>query len=239
MTYFILNIYYSLIFNIVLLFISVVLIVLRVKQWNVSFPILNIFEVFINYRKISNLVKIKILINTFINDFLNLKRAGFLCEEKFHFYGRFLVLWGFIGVVITNIINGIINPEGLSLGFLHPLTMISYLFYAFLSIGSLMLLLRRIIRINLRKTTDAGVYLLQALLFYFGVLGLILITVINEGISPTSIIIYYLYLASISFIYIYFPLSEIGYYVWKASTLLTHSIIEDSINFDKSEYQKN
>jgi hypothetical protein len=102
--------------------------------------------------------------------------------------------------------------------------------YAAMSIGALMLLLRRLIRINLRKTTDISVWLMHSLLLYFGIIGILFFTSINAGYILLSSILFYFYLAGISLLYLYLPLSEVGYFIWKGSSLQTHVL--------RSEYRK-
>jgi len=44
-----------------------------------------------------------------------------------------------------------------------------------------------------------------------------------------SVFFYYLYLSALAAIYIYFPLSEIGYFGWKASALLSHAVVRGKV----------
>jgi nitrate reductase gamma subunit len=224
MNNFTLSIFYVL-FNVILFIVSSIILILRIKRWGVSYPFINLFKEFFKRGKLKIYSKLKILINTFIKDLLSLKRAGYLCEERFHFYGRVLLVYGFGGVVIMNLINFILNPLGIPLGFSHPLSVITYLAYILLALGSLMLFLRRFIRVNLRKTTDLSIWLLHLSLFYFSVIGILYFSLLNSGFIFLSSIIFYFYLGGIGLLYLFLPLSEVGYFIWKASALLTHSLL--------------
>jgi uncharacterized membrane protein len=91
MNNFTLSIFYVL-FNVILFIVSSIILILRIKRWGVSYPFINLFKEFFKRGKLKIYSKLKILINTFIKDLLSLKRAGYLCEERFHFYGRVLLV---------------------------------------------------------------------------------------------------------------------------------------------------
>jgi hypothetical protein len=224
-----LDIFYFL-FNLILFLLSGIILVLRIRRWKVSYPFINLIKEFLKEKRLGMFAKLKIIINTFVHELLFLRRAGFLCEENFHFYGRVFLVYGFGGMVIMNFVNHVLNPKGYRFGFFHPLSILSYLAYAAMSIGALMLLLRRLIRINLRKTTDISVWLMHSLLLYFGIIGILFFTSINAGYILLSSILFYFYLAGISLLYLYLPLSEVGYFIWKGSSLLTHVL--------RSEYRE-
>jgi|ECHhosMinimDraft_1075155.scaffolds.fasta_scaffold00412_3 nitrate reductase gamma subunit len=219
-----LSIFYFL-FNVILFILSTILLIIRIKRWGVSYPFVKLVKELFKEKRLKFSSKLKAIINTLIKDLLSLKRAGYLCEENFHLYGRALLIYGFGGIVIMNLINFILNPIGVPLGYLHPLSIITYLFYAFLAIGSFMLFLRRLIRSNLRKTTDPLVLLLHLSLFYFAVVGISFYSSLNSGLPFLSSILFYIYLSGISLLYLFLPLSEVGYYIWKASMLLTKSLL--------------
>jgi len=135
---------FYLLYNLVLFILASVILILRIKKWGVSFTFINLLKVFFKEKRLSNFTKLKILFNTFFKDLILLRRAGFLCEESFHFYGRVFLIYGFGGVVILNILNFILNPSVSTLGFLHPLSILTYLAYIIMTIGAFMLLLRRL-----------------------------------------------------------------------------------------------
>ena len=228
MNFYPLNLFYLFILNLSLFIVSTILLIVRIKKWKVSLPVINLIKIIYEEKRLNFFEKLKIIINTLFNDLITLKRAGGLCEEPIHLYGRYFLIYGFIGAVVMNLINAVINPEGISLGFLHPLSMISYLSYSFLALGSLILLFRRLVRINLRRTTDKSVWFLHLSLFYFSITGIILFTTMNLGLSFFSLIFYFLYLSSICLLYLFLPLSEFGYFVWKGSTLFVHAILDEA-----------
>ncbi len=223
MSEFIFSYHFLLPFHLVLLIISVLLFLNRIKSWKVkNYYIILITNLFKKDFSLKN--KIKAIIDVMVNDFLALKRAGALCEENLHFYGRFLTLYGFLGVAILNVLNFLINPMGMKLGFYNLITILSYAANSSLTIGAAMLIYRRMSRINLRRTTDSGIWILQSLLLLFGLTNMIFMTFYNLGLTFESLYSYIAYIAVIAMMYIYFPLSEAGYFAWKAAHLLSHSL---------------
>ncbi|MEM0322170.1 MAG: hypothetical protein QW613_07255 [Thermoprotei archaeon] len=203
---------------------SVALMVLRTRGWGVSFTPFDLARALLaSARKGEDLGLVKAAANSAYRNVFRLRRAGAWCNEGVHVEGRALVLYGSIGLGLTTIL-GFISAHfggGVVLGVLLAFEFVSGLVFAS---GGLILILRRVVKPNIRAVTHTDTWVLHTLILLFGVCCAL--SSVSALANTTPEAFHLLTLAMLGVFLLYAPYSELTFLVWKGALITLKELSE-------------